>query len=298
MKDEKVEFEIEDESVQEVENQKKPDDDVEVYDDTPEQDRDKPHLGDVDVPDEEISQYSKNVQYRFKQLSRNLHDERRAREAALREKEEAIKYAQALSEQTKKLQQQLAQGESVLIESHKDRVTSRMSQAERDYKEAYEAGDTDKMLEAQKKIASYTAEQREIANYRPVYQTPLQQPQNSVQIPQIVPDDKTRDWVAKNEWFTKDREMRSFALGVHDDLVARGISPASEEYFERIEKRVREVFPSYFGAKKPANVVAPASRSSGSSKVKLSKTQVAIAKRLGVPLQEYAKQVMKEQNDV
>lgn len=298
MKDEKVEFEIEDESVQEVENQKKPDDDVEVYDDTPEQDRDKPHLGDVDVPDEEISQYSKNVQYRFKQLSRNLHDERRAREAALREKEEAIKYAQALSEQTKKLQQQLAQGESVLIESHKDRVTSRMSQAERDYKEAYEAGDTDKMLEAQKKIASYTAEQREIANYRPVYQTPLQQPQNSVQIPQIVPDDKTRDWVAKNEWFTKDREMRSFALGVHDDLVARGISPASEEYFERIEKRVREVFPSYFGTKKPANVVAPASRSSGSSKVKLSKTQVAIAKRLGVPLQEYAKQVMKEQNDV
>lgn len=296
MSEEKVEFEIEDESVQEVENSKS--DDVEVYDDTPEQDRDKPHLGDVDIPDEEISQYSKNVQHRFKQLSRNLHDERRAREAALREKEEALKYAKNVTEQAKQLQQRLAQGENALLETHKDRVTSRMSQAERDYKEAYESGDTDKMLEAQKKIASYTAEQREIDNYRPVYQTPLQQPQNNVQIPQIVPDERTRDWVAKNDWFTKDPEMRSFALGVHDKLVASGISASSDEYFDRIERRVREVFPNYFGAKKPANVVAPASRSMGSSKIKLSKTQVAIAKRLGVPLQEYAKQVMKEQNDV
>jgi hypothetical protein len=92
--------------------------------------------------------------------------------------------------------------------------------------------------------------------------------------------------------------MRSFALGVHDKLVASGISASSDEYFDRIEKRVREVFPNHFGNKKPANVVAPASRSMGSSKIKLSKTQVAIAKRLGVPLQEYAKQVMKEQNDV
>lgn len=299
MKDEeKVEFEVEDENVQEVENETK-EDDVEVYDDTPEQDRGKEHLGDVEIPEDEISQYSKNVQHRLKQLSRNVHDERREKERLAREHQEALKYAKAVAEQNRQLQQRLSQGESVLIESHKDRVNARLSQAERDYKEAYEAGDTDKMLDAQKRLASYSAEQREVENYRPVYQNaPLQQQQNSVQMPQIVPDEKTRRWVAQNEWFEKDREMRSFALGVHDDLVARGITPSSEEYFERIEKRVREVFPKYFGAKKPANVVAPASRSTGSSKIRLSKSEVAIAKRLGVPLQEYAKYVMKEQNNV
>jgi len=299
MKDEeKVEFEVEDENVQEVENETK-EDDVEVYDDTPEQDRGKEHLGDVEIPEDEISQYSKNVQHRLKQLSRNVHDERREKERLAREHQEALKYAKAVAEQNRILQQRLSQGESVLIESHKDRVNARLSQAERDYKEAYEAGDTDKMLDAQKRLASYSAEQREVENYRPVYQNaPLQQQENSVQMPQIVPDEKTRRWVAQNEWFEKDREMRSFALGVHDDLVARGITPSSEEYFERIEKRVREVFPKYFGAKKPANVVAPASRSTGSSKIRLSKSEVAIAKRLGVPLQEYAKYVMKEQNNV
>jgi len=299
MKDEeKVEFEVEDENVQEVENETK-EDDVEVYDDTPEQDRGKEHLGDVEIPEDEISQYSKNVQHRLKQLSRNVHDERREKERLAREHQEALKYAKAVAEQNRILQQRLSQGESVLIESHKDRVNARLAQAERDYKEAYEAGDTDKMLDAQKRLASYSAEQREVENYRPVYQNaPLQQQQNSVQMPQIVPDEKTRRWVAQNEWFEKDREMRSFALGVHDDLVARGITPSSEEYFERIEKRVREVFPKYFGAKKPANVVAPASRSTGSSKIRLSKSEVAIAKRLGVPLQEYAKYVMKEQNNV
>lgn len=299
MKDEeKVEFEVEDENVQEVENETK-EDDVEVYDDTPEQDRGKEHLGDVEIPEDEISQYSKNVQHRLKQLSRNVHDERREKERLAREHQEALKYAKAVAEQNRQLQQRLSQGESVLIESHKDRVNARLAQAERDYKDAYEAGDTDKMLDAQKRLASYSAEQREVENYRPVYQNaPLQQQQSSVQMPQIVPDEKTRRWVAQNEWFEKDREMRSFALGVHDDLVARGITPSSEEYFERIEKRVREVFPKYFGAKKPANVVAPASRSTGSSKIRLSKSEVAIAKRLGVPLQEYAKYVMKEQNNV
>ena len=297
MKDEeKVEFEVEDENVQEVQNETK-EDDVEVYDDTPEEDQGKEHLGDVEIPEDEISQYSKNVQHRLKQLSRNVHDERREKERLAREHQEALKYAKAVAEQNRQLQQRLSQGESVLIESHKDRVNARLSQAERDYKDAYEAGDSDKMLDAQKRLASYSAEQREVENYRPVYQTPLQQPQSDVQMPQIVPDERTRRWVAQNEWFEKDREMRSFALGVHDDLVARGITPSSQEYFERIEKRVREVFPSKFGSKRPANVVAPASRSTGSSKVRLSKSEVAIAKRLGVPLQEYAKYVMKEQNN-
>jgi hypothetical protein len=298
MKDEeKVEFEIEDESVQEVQNEQI-ENDVEIVDDTPEQDRDKEHLGDVEIPEDEISQYSKNVQYRLKQLSRNVHDERREKERLMREHQEAINYAKTVAEQNRQLQQRLSQGESVLIESHKDRVNARLSQAERDYKDAYEAGDSDKMLDAQKRLASYSAEQREVENYRPVYQASLQQQQNNVQIPQIVPDERTRRWVAQNDWFEKDREMRSFALGVHDDLVARGITPSSQEYFERIEKRVREVFPSKFGIKKPANVVAPASRSTGSSKITLNKTQVSIAKRLGVPLKEYAKYAMKEQSDV
>lgn len=298
MKDEeKVEFEIDDESVQEVQNEEK-EDDVEIYDDTPEEDRGKEHLGDVEIPDDEISQYSKNVQYRLKQLSRNVHDERREKERLMREHQEAIKYAKSVAEQNRILQQRLSQGESVLIESHKDRVNARLSQAERDYKEAYEAGDTDKMLDAQKRLASYSAEQREVENYRPVYQTPLQQQQNNVQIPQIVPDERTRQWIARNSWFDENKEMRGVAIAVHDQLVARGISPSSDEYFHRIEKRMHELYPDFFGLKKPANVVAPASRSTGSNKVKLSKTQVSIAKRLGVPLKDYAEQVLKEQKNV
>tara|TARA_R110002110_G_scaffold224467_1_gene438301 strand:+ start:3213 stop:4100 length:888 start_codon:yes stop_codon:yes gene_type:complete len=268
--------------------------DLEIVDDTPEEDKNKKHLGDVDVPEEEIEQYSTNVQKRINQLKRAYHDERREKEKFLREQQEAMNYAQSIQDQNKKLQEQLKNGETVLVESQKERVDARISQAEKEYKDAYEAGDPDKMVKAQKDIARYAVQQREVETYRPVYQAPLQQQENPVQ-QQVIPDDRTKQWVENNRWFETDAVMRGAAFGVHDQLVAKGVQAGTEEYFTQIDSVMRENFPEKFGTRKPANVVAPASRSSGSTKVKLTKTQVSIAKRLGVPLEKYAEHVMKEQ---
>tara|TARA_R110000851_G_scaffold46554_5_gene113244 strand:- start:1631 stop:2539 length:909 start_codon:yes stop_codon:yes gene_type:complete len=278
-------YELEDDSTEEK---------VEVVDDTPEQDRGKKHAGDVDIPEEEITQYSSNVQKRINQLKRAYHDERREKERFLREQQEAVNYAKSLADQNSQLQDRLQKGETVLVESQKDRVSAKINEAEKEYKDAYESGDSEKMVKAQKSIARYTMEEREVENYKPVYQKPLQQPQNNVQ-QEIVPDDRTREWADQNRWFNTDAVMRGAAFGIHDELVAKGFKAGSEEYFERIDARIREEFPNKFGNKKPANVVAPASRSTGSSKVKLTKTQVSIAKRLGVPIEKYAEHVMKEQ---
>tara|TARA_R100001082_G_C4358232_1_gene157972 strand:- start:754 stop:1629 length:876 start_codon:yes stop_codon:yes gene_type:complete len=269
---------------------------VEIVDDTPEEDRNKKHLGDVEVPEDEIEQYGANVQKRINQLKRAYHDERREKERFLREQREAMNYAQSVQEQNKKLQEQLKNGENVLVESQKERVDARIAKAEKDYKDAYEAGDSEKMVAAQKDIAKYAVQQREVENYRPVYQTPLQQEEIPVQ-QQVIPDERTKQWVEENRWFETDAVMRGAAFGVHDQLVAKGVQAGTEEYFKQIDSVMRESFPEKFGSKKPANVVAPASRSSGSAKIKLSKTQVSIAKRLGVPLEKYAEHVMKEQTN-
>ena len=266
---------------------------VEIVDDTPEEDKGKKHLGDVDIPEDEISTYSGNVQKRINQLKRAYHDERRDKERFMREQQEAMSYAQKVAEQNKALQEKLSKGETVLLESHKSRVGAELAQAEKEYKEAYEAGEPDKMLEAQKKLARFTVEQREVETYEPVHQKPLQEPQNSVQ-QQVVPDERTRQWVTENRWFETDAVMRGAAFGIHDELVKRGVPSGSEEYYSQIDARMREEFPNKFG-KKPANVVAPASRTTGSNKVRLTKTQVSIAKRLGVPIEKYAEQIMKEQ---
>jgi hypothetical protein len=268
----------------------------EIIDDTPEQDRDKGDPIDpskADVPDDEISQYSENVQKRIKDLKRAFHDERRAKEAREREREEALNYAKQVIEQNKLLQQKLSQGEQVLVASQKDRVTAQLSQVEKEYKEAYEAGDSEKMLDAQKKLAKFVAEQREVETYRPVYQTPLQPQNNPVQIPNVVPDERTRRWVQTNQWFETDPVMRGAAYGIHDSLVAAGYKAGSDAYFQEVDARIREAFPHKFRQSKPANVVSPASRSSGTEKIRITKSAVNTAKRLGVPLEVYVKEAAK-----
>jgi hypothetical protein len=287
------EIEIEDESPE-----------IEVVDDTPPEDRGKKPLpnGELEVPDdEEIATYSENVQKRIKALRRVYHDERREKERAFREQQEAISYARSVAEQNQILQERLQQGEQVLMSSNKQRAEALLAQAEREYKEAYESGDSDAIASAQRKISEIVFEKREVENYRPRFQTPLQAPEIPVnnQIPQVVPDERTRQWVTKNTWFETDSVMRGAAYGIHDELVKSGYVAGSDAYFEQIDARIREAFPSKFRSNKPANVVAPATRSaSGSLKVKLTQSQVAIAKKLGIPLEKYAEQVMKESNNV
>jgi len=275
---------------------------IEIVDDTPEEDRGKePPKGEVEVTDDEISQYSENVQKRIKELRRGYHDERRAKEQAIREHQEAITYAKKVAEQNRLLQERLSQGEKHLVETYKSKAEAQLSQVEREYKEAYEAGDSDKMIAAQKKLSEIVAEKREVDRYQPQY-TPLQEEKIAVEqrIPEIVPDERTRQWVSQNQWFETDLVMRGAAFGIHDALIQRGYVAGSDAYFEQIDAQIREAFPQKFGLKKPAaNVVAPASRSaSGSKKITLTKSQVAIAKRLGLPLEVYAQQVAKETGNV
>jgi len=272
---------------------------IEIVDDTPPEDRGKTPKGEVDVSDDEISQYSENVQKRIKDLRRAYHDERRIKDQALREQQEAIAYAKSIAQKNQELQERLARGEQYLVETSKAKNEAMLSQAEREYKEAYEAGDSDKLVAAQRKLSEIVVEKREVENYRPA---PLQTEKYEVeqQIPRVVPDDRTRQWVSQNEWFENDPVMRGAAFGIHDELVKSGYVAGSDAYFEQVDARIRENFPHKFRVNKPAaNVVAPASRSaSGSKKITLTKTQVAIAKRLGVPLEKYAEQVAKEINNV
>jgi hypothetical protein len=278
------------------------DSEIEIVDDTPEPDRGRVPKGPVEVSDDEIAQYSDNVQRRIKDLRRAYHDERREKERFLREQQEALNYAKSVYEQNRELQERLAQGEKVLVETTKQRTEAQLSQIEREYKEAYESGDTERMLDAQKKLSEIVVARREVENYQPVYQNALQQQNYPVekQIPKIVPDERTRQWVSKNQWFDTDPVMRGAAFGIHDELVRGGYVAGSDAYFEQIDARIRDSFPHKFRATKPAsNVVAPATRASnGSRKITLTKTQVAIAKRLGVPLEKYAEQVVKEMNNV
>ncbi len=271
---------------------------IEIVDDTPAEDRGKTPKGEVDVSDDEISQYSENVQKRIKDLRRAYHDERRIKDQALREQQEAIAYAKSIAQKNQELQERLARGEQYIVETSKAKNEAMLSQAEREYKEAYEAGDSEKLVAAQRKMSEIVVEKREVENYRP---TPLQTPKYEVeqQIPRVVPDDRTRQWVSQNEWFENDPVMRGAAFGIHDELVKSGYVAGSDAYFEQVDARIRDNFPHKFRVNKPAsNVVAPASRSaSGSKKITLTKTQVAIAKRLGVPLEKYAEQVAKEINN-
>lgn len=275
---------------------------IEIVDDTPEPDRGKTPIGEVEVTDDEISQYSENVQKRIKELRRGYHDERRAKEAADRERQEAITYAKHVAEQNRLLQERLSHGEKALVETSKAKAEAQLVQAEREYKEAYEAGDSDKMLAAQRRLSEIVVEKREVDRYQPQYQTSLQEEKTVVeqQIPRVVPDERTRQWVSQNEWFEKDSVMRGAAFGIHDELVKSGYVAGSDAYFEQVDARIRDAFPHKFQAKKPAaNVVAPASRSqAGSKKITLTKSQVAFAKKLGVPLEKYAEQVAKEMNNV
>ena len=175
---------------------------------------------------------------------------------------------------------------------------------------------TDQIIEAQQKMNDAQLRLSQAQNYRPQYESPLQDNQNEVYIPQLQqqpqtpafkPDSKALAWQEKNEWFGSDEEMTSLALGLHEKLVRSGVSPTSDEYYRRIDSTMQKRFPEYFGdatldeetpaqRTKPSNVVAPATRSTAPKKVKLTKTQVALAKKLGITPDQYARETLKLEN--
>jgi hypothetical protein len=279
--------------------------DLEVVDDTPEEDRGrKPLDREVNDPsDEEIAEYSDKVQKRMKELTHARHDERRAKEAALREREEAVRVAQKLIEENKALRQNVNTNQNVAVESMKSQAESMLIMARKKLKEAQENYDTDAIIAAQEELAEAKYRVERIKDYRP---TPLQEPKQEVYnqetTPQVpVPDQKALSWQQRNQWFGTDDEMTSLALAVHKKLVESGVDPRSNEYYERVDARMREVFPTFFGetkkeapSKRPANVVAAVTRTAtGKTKVKLTKTQEALARKFGLTNEQYAKEVLK-----
>lgn len=287
-----------------------PEVEVEIVDDTPEEDKGREPLK-AEVKDEqedELENYSEKVQKRINQLNHRYHDERRAKEALVRQNEEAIRLARTVYEENERLKQTLSWGQQEYAREAEAKIDYAQKLAEDKYRKAYETGDTDGVLEAQRELNEAAIQKAQLQNQiaTAVQQTTLQQQNNQVysapeqqyyEQPAPAPrDTRAEDWASRNPWFGKDEEMTSFAYGLHQKLVNNGIDPTSDEYYQKIDSRMREVFPQNFQKSRKSSTVAPASRSTGSKKVTLTASQVAIAKRLGVPLETYAKYAAKEMN--
>jgi hypothetical protein len=295
--DEKVDFEIEGEGETAIE----------VVDDTPPEDRNRKPMTEPpkEVTDEELSKYDESVQKRIKHFTKGYHDERRAKEAAEREKEEALRFAQSLAEENKKLKGSVNQNQAALIEQAKKVVANELESAKRQYKEAYEAGDSEALVNAQEALTAAKMKAEKVNNFRPA---PLQVEKTDVQPtyqpqPAAPVDEKLLAWQDQNQWFGSNKRMTAYALGLHEDLIGEGIPAGSDEYYKRINADMRERFADQFGADEPAdakpqrtksNNVAPATRSTAPRKIVLTQTQVNLAKRLGVPLELYARKVAEE----
>jgi hypothetical protein len=292
-----------DEDMKEVDvEQEEGDIEIEVVDDTPEPDRNaKPATRDIDDPsDDELADYGEKVQKRMKELTFARHNERREKEAALREREEAVRIAQKLLDENKNLRQNVHTNQTALASTIKSKAESTLEMARKKLKEAQESYDTDAIVAAQEELTEAKFNYERVKNFKPA---PLQEPEEQVYISQNTqqaptPDSKALAWQEKNQWFGPDEEMTAFAYAVHKKLVDSGVDPRSNEYYERIDARMREVFPAQFGVRKadpkrPATVVAPATRTTGKKKVALTKTQEALARRLGLTNEQYAKEVLK-----
>lgn len=277
---------------------------LEIVDDTPPEDRGrKPLDREIEDPsDEEVAEYSDKVQKRIKELSHARHDERRAKEQALREREEAARIAQQLLEENKKLRETYNQGAQTYTEMAASKAEMELQFARQKLKEAQESYDTDAIIAAQEELAVARYRLEQAKAFRP---SALQIPETDVysqptqQQPAATYDPKAAKWQTRNQWFGQDDEMTSLALAVHKKLVETGIDPRTDTYYERIDARMREVFPDYFGEarrepKRPATVVAAPTRTAGKKVgVKLTKTQEALAKRLGLTNEQYAREVLK-----
>jgi hypothetical protein len=297
---------------------------VEIEDDTPPQDRGRKPMKEPveDVSDDELSSYDEKVQARIKKFTRGYHDERRAKEEALREREAAEAFARQVHEENKRLKQQVASGSNAFIEQSKSAAQTELESAKSQYKKAYEAGDSDALVAAQEEIAKATLKMDRAHNMRPV-PVPKEEdyapPPRAPEPPKLAP--RTQRWVENNsDWWGVDEEMTSAAMGLDKKLQREYGADyiGSEDYFRTIDKTMRKRFPEHFAqsyeedepppkkrtsepedeefetptrAPKYASPVAPAARSTPPNRIRLKASEAAIARRLGVPIEEYARQV-------
>ena len=293
--------------------------DIDVVDDRPEEDQAYPSR---DEDDSELGSYSDKVQKRINKLRKEYHDERRAKEESDRLANEAVSYTQALQTENQRLVKLVQDSQSALTEQSKNRASAGLVIAEQQFKKAHESGDAELIAIAQKNLTNAqlaqayapNVSQKIIDNWKREVMAQDREAQSAqyqqhAPPPVPEPDEKAVEWQERNPWFGVDKELTSFAYGVHEKLVGdEGVDPESDEYYQLIDQRMKEVFPAQFGSnnnsivvetasrKRASPVVAPASRNSGAAprKITLTQTQVRLAKRLGLTPQQYAAQLMKE----
>ena len=303
------EFKFPDEQ-EETKSSAQEDFEFEIEDDTPPEDRGKEPMPKEIVEElesDELEEYSENVKTRLKQMKKVWHDERREKEQALREQQEALAYAQRLMEENRNLKGRLTHGEQVFVETAKTAAELEMEAAKKEYKDAYDMGDSDRILEAQEKLNKAQFKLQKVQEFVPSRQDPEVEVQPQ-QIPVSRPDQRAVAWQERNQWFGKDEEMTSLALGLHQKLVSQyGTAyPSTDEYWKKVDDTMRRRFPEYFEERdeaaapepkpqreKPPAVVAPATRSTGSKKIVVKQSAVAMAKKLGVPLEKYVQEMQK-----
>lgn len=297
--------------------QKKDEIKVEIEDDTPPEDRNRAPLPKEileDLDKDSLEEYSEKVQNRIKVARKAYHDERREKERATREREEALRFAQQAMEENKHLKTRLGVGEKIFAEETTRAATTELQMAKEKLRQAHESGDTDKLLEAQEAFADAKLKLRDASNFRPS----LQPAETGVEITQQVqpaqqqfrPDPKSEAWKEANGWFGSDEEMTALALGLHEKLVRSGVDPRSDDYYHRIDETMKKRFPEYFtesqnnnsdddkpSVRRTSTVVAPATRSTAPRQVRISASEAAIAKRLGLTPEAYAREKIKLENN-
>lgn len=294
------------------------DDDIEleVVDDTPPEDRGREPMPKElvkELEEDELEDYSEKVKSRLKQMKKVWHDERREKEAALREQQTAIEMARKIAEENRALKSRLSEGEKSLVLTATSAAELEMEMAKRAYKEAYDSGDSDRLVDAQEKLNAAGYRLQRLKGYKPA----VQEERNEVNIPQAQPqevrlDPTTDRWRRQNTWFGSDEEMTASALGLHQKLekqYGQGFVN-TDKYWSTIDSTMRKRFPEYeWGdsddetyevdskpaqrTERSATVVAPVSRSTSAKKVRLSQTQLSVIKKMGITPEQYAKEMMK-----
>lgn len=291
--------------------------DIEVIDDVPEEDRKNATPMPKEIVDEldqdDLEAYSGEAKQKLLQMKKVYNDERRAKEAALREQQEALRVAQQLVDENKRLKGRLTTGEQALVSNYKESSERELEIARKNFKEAYDSGDADLLADAQEKLIEAKQRVQKVQEYKPEFtEEALQTPETSVQMPQTQQrlDPKTQAWLDKNPWYGTDDDMSYLAMGVHRRLEREGVALGSDHYFNVIDKEMRQRFPEKFqdevdavpeeDAKPskqstPRPAVAPATRSTSSKKIRLTQTQLALAKKFNLTPEQYARELLKTQ---
>jgi hypothetical protein len=273
---------------------------IEIQDDTPVEDRGRERLPEEIVKEleaDELEDYSDKVKTRMKQMKKVWHDERREKEQAERERQEALTLAQRVLEENKQLKAKVSGTETALVSKYKESAQRQFSDAKQEYKEAFESGDSERLVEAQQKMSSAKEILDKTERYKP---TPVQEEEIVVNSSPSKLESKTAAWQERNPWFGTDKLMTALALGLHEELIEKhGQSfNSTDEYWREVDKTMRDRFPERFKRDnrtetRQTTVVAPATRSMAPKKVTLTKTQLNIVKRLGVTPEQYAREFLK-----